>query len=113
MANENEVFSATGYFGGYKAKNNFDVEISFKFPSEQLADALQFLTGIGKKLNIIALVGEEKHKLGSFNLYDFKVNRDGGAAMKLKSSVGNCFVNNFISLSDEEVPIILKAKVAE
>ena len=55
MAKEN-VISATGYFDGSNSKGNFDVQLKAKFTESELADSLQFVAGIGKMLNLIAVV---------------------------------------------------------
>lgn len=115
MAKENEIILASGYFDGYKTKSNYDVEISFKFTEESLSNALQFIAGIGKRVAILAQVQDsEFFKLGTFNVYDFKVDRNANTKIRFKTGMENCFVNNFSSLiTDEEVVVNLKAKVVD
>ena len=113
MAKENsEIIQATGYFNGSKTKGNYDIELNFKFTEAELANVLQFLAGIGSELNILAIVNEQKVKLGSFNLYNLSVDRDANSKVRFKSNMDRCYMNNFTALMfDEEVPITLKAKV--
>lgn len=68
MAKEN-VISAIGYFDGSNSKGNFDVQLKAKFTESELANSLQFVAGIGKMLNLIAVVEGNKVKLGKFTVY--------------------------------------------
>lgn len=112
--NENNLIIASCYFDGYKTKGNFDVEINFKFPEEQLANSLQFMAGIGNHLKVIALVNEVKVPLGTFTFYNYSVDRDANSKIRFKSNIDDCIINNFAKLMvDENIPITLKAKVVE
>lgn len=114
MAEKAEIIQAIGYFNGYKTKGTYDVELNFKFGEDQLPNVLQFLSGLGNDLSLLAVVYDEKVRLGSFSLYNLTVDRDANAKVRFKSNVDKCFINNFRSLLlDEETPIILKAKVVE
>ena len=116
MANENdpnEMIVATGFFNGSSSSGTFDIVLKFKFPEEQLTNALQFLAGIGRRLKLIANVDGEIIKLGTFTINQLNVDRDANASIKFKSNKEMCFSNNFEKLMIEETPIVLKAKVVD
>lgn len=116
MEEEKEkVIRAVGYFDGYKSKSNYDVEINFKFPDDELANALQFIAGIGKKLSLVAITGEEKNsnKLGTFTVYRCLVDKDANTKVRFKSNLGECFPEKFLTLAEPEDSIVLKARIVE
>ena len=115
MANEkNEgIISAVGYFDGQSSRGNFDVQLKAKFSNEQLPSALQFVAGIGKRLNLIAFVAEEKVKLGQFNVYSIRIDRDANCYITFKSNIDSVYPDNFSKLMVDEAVITFKAKVIE
>ena len=60
MAKDESVISASGYFDGQTSRGNFDVQLKAKFAPEELANALQFVAGIGKRIQLLAIVEDEK-----------------------------------------------------
>ena len=60
MAKDESVISASGYFDGQTSRGNFDVQLKAKFAPEELANALQFVAGIGKRIQLLAIVENEK-----------------------------------------------------
>lgn len=115
MAEKKEVMTATGFFGGQTSKGNFDVQFKMEFREDQLGNALQFVSTIGKQLLIVAYVNnsDEKVKLGKFMLHDLKVDRNANCKVTFKSNVDSCFVSNFEKLLIDEAIITLKAVVSE
>lgn len=111
MAKENEVISATGYFDGQSSKGNFDVQLKFKFPERALSDSIQFIAGIGKRLILLAIVNEEKIPLGTFNIYNMRIDKDANNMITFKSNLDYVRPENFAKLITEETEILLKAKI--
>lgn len=112
MAEKSDQFiEATGYFAGNAAKGNFDVELKLKFPETQVSNALQFVAGIGQRLKMVATVGDEKVKLGTWSVYRISVDRDLQTLIVFKSSTENAFVDSLPSLMVDEEEITLKAKI--
>lgn len=111
MASE-EVISASGFFDSYRTKGNFDVEIKVKFLDKDLPNALQFVAGIGKRLNLISAIKEknEKVKLGKFYVHSLRVDNNSNCFISFKSNKDECFVENFPKLLEESI-IEFKAKV--
>lgn len=113
MAKSEGVIQANGYFDGYTSRGNFDVQLKAKFSNEELANALQFVAGIGKRISLIADVEGNKVKLGKFNVYALRIDRDGNCYITLKSNIDNAFVDNFSQLMVEEAVITYRAKVLD
>lgn len=109
---DEKIVTATGYFDGSKTKSNFDIELCFKFPEAEIGNAMEFVMGIGGQLKLIAKVKDKKLKLGTFNLYNFSVDKDANSKVRFKSNIDMCDVNSFTELMvDDELPIELKAKI--
>lgn len=113
MAKRDEIIKAAGYFDGYNSRGNFDVQLKAKFSNEELANALQFVAGIGKKVSLVANIEDESVKLGKFNVYSLRIDRDGNSYITFKSNIDNAFVDNFSQLMIEEAMIVYKAKVLD
>lgn len=115
MSKENEnIITATGFFGGSNMKGTYDVDLVMKFPEEQLTNAVQFIAAIGKTIKLIAMVDEIKLKLGTFRIHSLNIDRDANSKIKFKSMVDNCDINCISQLMiNEETPIVLKAKIVE
>ena len=115
MSKENEnIVTATGFFGGSNMKGTYDVDLVMKFPEEQLTNAVQFIAAIGKTMKIVAAVNEIKLKLGTFRIHSLNIDRDANTKIKFKSMIDNCDVNCISQLMiNEETPIVLKAKIVE
>lgn len=110
MASEN-VISAVGYFDGYRSKGNFDIELKAKFMSNDLPNALQFVAGISKRINLIALVEDQKVKLGQFTVYSLRVDANSNCFVTFKSNKDSCFPDVFDQLMVDEALITFKAKI--
>jgi len=110
MPNEN-VISAVGYFDGNNSKGNFDVQLKAKFTESELANALQFVAGIGKRLKLVAIVETEKVSLGQFTVYSIRIDRDGNCYITFKSDKDSSFVENIPMLMVDEATITFKAKI--
>lgn len=106
-----EIIQANGYFNGSTTKGNFDVQLKFKFPESELANALQFVAGIGRRLQVLAIVEKEKLKLGQYTVQQIKIDRDANSYVVLKSNKDDTFVGEFSKLLVEEAMITLKAKI--
>lgn len=111
MAENDQLIKAVGYFNGHNSKGNFDVQLKMRFPERSLPEALQFVAGIGKKIQLIADVNGNKIKLGKFTVYNLKIDRDANCDITFKSNIDNALVDNFSGLMVEEAEILLKAKV--
>lgn len=105
--------SAIGYFGGYNMKGNFDIQVKATFMEPELKDALQFLAGIGKRLKLAAKIGDETIKLGSFNVFSLKVDRDAQCTVTFKSNQEYVKVENLSKLSVEDATINFMAIVTD
>lgn len=112
MSKEN-VISAVGYFDGSSSRGNFDVQLKAKFPESQLANSMQFIAGIGKTIYLVAIVEEEKVKLGKFNVYSIRIDRDGNCTITFKSNKDSVFIEDFSKLMIDEATIEFKAKILE
>ena len=110
---ENEIISAIGYFNGSNSKSNFDVQIKFRFSQTELPNALQFVTGIGRRMKLVAcLEGESNNiKLGIFNVYSMRIDKDMNCDITFKSNLDNSFVGNFEKLMIDEAIITIKGKL--
>ncbi len=110
---ENNLISATGYFNGSNSKSNFDVQLKFRFPQTEITNALQFVTGIGKRMKLVALLSGETQpiKLGIFNVYSMRIDRDMNCDVTFKSNLDNSFVGNFEKLMIDEAIITVKGKL--
>lgn len=107
------VIEATGYFSGFNTKGNYDVQLKILFPETSLADALQFISGIGKTISLISQIKDQKQKLGKFNIYSIKIDKNANCLVVFKSNVDSAFLENFTNLTEEEAEITIKAKILE
>ncbi len=110
MANEN-VISAVGYFDGSNSKGNFDVQLKAKFMNNDLPNALQFVAGIGKRLRLIALIEDEKVKLGTFTVYSMRIDSNGNCFVVFKSNKDSVKIEDFSKLMVDEAFITFKAMI--
>ena len=114
MAEEKELIIATGYFDGQSSKGNFDVSFKMSFPEGELANALQFVAAIAKQVKLVAFINgnsDLKIPLGIFYVDSIKIDRNANCKIQFKSTVENCFVNNFSKLLVDEASIMLKGKI--
>ena len=108
-----EIIKASGYFGGYSANNNYDVQLKVKFPSEQLASALQFVAGLQKQVNLKAKIGDDIIPLAFFNVYSIRIDKDSGCTITFKSNKNACKFENLAKLTVDEAFIDFAAKVID
>lgn len=114
MAGESSnIIKATGFYAGYSAKGNYDVDLRIGFTEEHVYEAVQFLAGIGNQLRLLATVGENKIDLGLWNVYKVTVDHNAQAKVVFKTSKDNTFVERLSELMAEEEEIVLKAKVIQ
>ena len=114
MAKENEaIIQATGFYAGYSAKGNFDVDLKIGFTEENVANGIKFVTAIGNQISLVAKVADEVIKLGIWNVYKVVVDHNAQCKVQFKTSKDNTFVDKFDKLITDEQDIILKAKILE
>lgn len=112
MAKENDnLITAVGVFGGHSARGNFDVELKVIFTEAHLSSALQFVAGIGSHLKMIAYIGEQKIRLGTWGVYRLAIDRNAQTTVVFKTSMDQAFVDNLSKLMVEDEEIIFKAQV--
>lgn len=110
---EDNIFSAIGFYNGHSCKNNYDVELRLRFTEIHLDEALQFVAGIGARLKLIANTGREKLKLGIWSVYRLSVDKNAQTTVVLKTMLDQAFVGNIPKLMEEneENEIELKAQI--
>lgn len=114
MAEEKDLIAATGYFDGHNIKGNMDITFKMSFPEGDLPNALQFVAAIAKQVKLIAYINGDsnlKVPLGIFGVDSIKIDRNTNCKIQFKSTIENCFVNNFTKLLEEEASIMLKGKI--
>lgn len=114
MAEEKDLIVATGYFDGHNIKGNMDITFKMSFPEGDLPNALQFVAAIAKQVKLIAYINGDsnlKVHLGVFCVDSIKIDRNANCKIQFKSTIENCFVNNFAKLLEEEASIMLKGKI--
>lgn len=114
MAEEKEVIIATGYFDGHNVKGNMDITFKMSFPEGDLPNALQFVAAIAKQVKLIAYIygnSDLKVPLGVFSVDSLRIDKNANCKIQFKSTIENCFVNNFAKLLEEEASIMLKGKI--
>ena len=109
--NKEGLITASGFFNGSTTKGNFDVQLKIKFPESQLANSIQFLAAIGKRMKMIAMVDEEKVNLGVFSIQQIKIDMNANNLITFKSNKDEAFVDEISKLLIEETQIVLKAKI--
>lgn len=112
MASEN-IISAIGYFDGQTSKGNFDVNLKARFSESVLPNALQFVAGIGKMLQLIAVVENKKVKIGKFTVYNIRIDNNGNSVVTFKSNKDSAFVENIPEIMIDEAAIEFKAKILD
>ena len=118
LPNENEqsessMIKAKCVYNGYSVKRNLDVELKLRFTEDNLANAIQFIAGIGKELIIKAKVNESKDviKLGKFNVNSIKVDRNANAYISFMSNSGAVNIDEISQLLVDEAEIMIVAKI--
>lgn len=112
MAEENDnLITAVGVYGGHSARGNFDVELKVLFTESHVSEALQFVAGIGQHLLMIAFLGGEKIRLGTWSVYRLAVDRNAQTTVVFKTNKDAAFVDNLSRLMVEDEEITLKAKI--
>lgn len=101
---EAENIKARGYYHGHSAKGNFDVELKLRFLEDEAYNALQFISSVGHQLKLIAKQDglPDPIKLGMFNFYNLRVDRDANVYVSLRANQDFCFINNIAKLMKEE-----------
>lgn len=101
---EAENIKARGYYNGHSAKGNFDVELKLRFLEDEVYNALQFISSVGHQLKLIAKQDgiDDPIKLGMFNFYNLRVDRDANVYVSLRANQDFCFVNNITKLMQED-----------
>ena len=108
---DEELIKAVGFFYGASTKNNFDVELKIRFTESDLYDAIQFISGIGRHLKLLAVVDEEKVPLVIWGVNKLSIDKNAQTTISLKSTIENANMDNINKLLVEEQEIVLKAKV--
>lgn len=111
--NETGIISATGWFSGNSTKSNYDLELKMKFTGDELMNAIQFVAGIGKRLKLVAVIENEKVKLGLWSVYRLSVDKNLEATVVFKTAKENAFYENIPQLLVEEEMISIKAKILD
>lgn len=101
-------------YNGHSAKGNFDVELKLRFFENEALNAIKFVSAVGKRLQIVAKPenGGETIKLGIFNFYNLKFDKDANAYLSVRANQEYCFVNNMTKLMQESL-FVFKARVIE
>ena len=109
--NEN-IIEAVGFYKGYSAKSNYDVDLKIGFEDQNVTNALRFIAGIGNRLRVLAFVDEKKEKidLGYWSVYKFVVDHNAQGLLTLKSNKDDSFTEDILGLMSAET-IRLKAKI--
>ena len=116
MANES-IVKATGIYNGHSIRNNMNVELKVRFNENELANAITFIAGIGKRLRVLAKFkdqetdAEKKVKLGSFNINRISIDRNGNCFLSLMSSREYVFVDNINEILSDETEITFIAQI--
>ena len=105
------VISATGYFDGINTKGNFDVQLKVKFYESELLNALQFVSGIGKRIKMLAIIEDTKIQIGQFTVFSMKIDRDANCTIVFKSNKDDAFIDEFSKLMVDECSITIKAAI--
>lgn len=110
-AKSKEVITATGYFDGLNTKGNFDVQLKIKFYESELLNALQFVSGIGNRMKMLAIIEDTKIQIGQFTVNNIKIDRDANCTVVFKSNKDSAFVEELSSMLIDECPITVKAAI--
>lgn len=111
LQKENELIKAIGVYAGHSAKGNFNIELKAIFTEEFVMDAIQFIAGIGRRLLLIAVVKDEKIKLGEWTVYNLKVDKNMQATITFKSNKDAANMGNMNRLLAEDEVITFVAKL--
>lgn len=96
-----DLIKADGFYNGHSAKGNFDIELKLRFLENQAMQALQFISSVGYKLRLIAKYEDESIKLGTWNFYSERVDKDANVYLSLRANRDYVFVNNLAKLMEE------------
>lgn len=110
MAKEN-VIEAVGIYNGHSAKGNFDIELKMLFTEIHLNEAIQFVVGIGQHLRMVAIVNNEKIKLGTWTVYRMAIDRNAQTTVVFKTNLDSAFVDNIPKLMVEDAEVVIKAQI--
>jgi len=95
-------------YNGHSIKKNGDVDLQFKAPYSEIANALTLVSMINANITVKAKVGNDKPiSLGSFYLKNINIDRDGETKIRLNTELESSEINNFNELTQPETIIYL------
>lgn len=112
MSEKSEVIKAVGFYNGYSAKGNYDVELKVAFNESDLYDAVSFMAGIGRRLKLVAVVSEENIPLGLWNVYQIKIDHNARCTVSFRSNISYVKPENITKLMIDD-DFVVKAKLVE
>ncbi len=112
---DQNVVKARGFYNGHSAKGNFDIELKLVFTETEAVNALQFISFVGHQLKLIAKQEfiKDPIKLGMFNFYNLRVDRDANVYVSLRANRDFCFLDNITKLMQEESFTFVAKMVSE
>lgn len=112
LEEKDKLLKAVGFYNGYSAKGNYDVELKMAFNESDLYDAMEFVAGIGRKLKLLAVIGEEKIPLGLWNVYQVRIDHNARCTISFRSNITFVKPENITKLMIDE-DFVIKGKIIE
>lgn len=115
MANANAKPDISGscFFKGHTVKGNYDVQLKIGFTEDTVKQAIQLIAGIGRNLDLLAKVGNNKLKLGTWTVYKVVFDKNLQSTVTLASTIEMANMESIPDLMVEEVEIQFAGKFRE
>jgi hypothetical protein len=106
---------ALAKYNGHSIKTNRAVDLSIKFPYEELPNYIKLIQLLNENVNVVVKLPDEKaKKLGVFMIKEIKIDGDGEGAVKFNSQLDFVEADIINTLAGCEMfKIAFDAEVAE
>lgn len=107
------MIKLNGTFDNVSVKNNGTATMKIKIPMSEVASYIKLVTVIGRPIRAIAVVEDEKVKLGEVTFKQLSIDKDGEAKFAFDGYADTMELSKIYSLVDKLVVLKLKDENGE
>lgn len=90
-------------YAGHTINKNKSISLTLKFSYETIVKYIQAIQMLNENVELLAKVGGEKIKLGSFMINNINIDHDGEGKIKFNSQIDYVELNSISKLIDTEI----------
>lgn len=99
-------------YGGHKVNQAKSISLTLKFTYDTITKYIQTIQMLNEDVVIIAVVDGVKIKLGTFNVNNISIDRDGGGKIRFNSQIDFVELENISKIiSSEAFKVMLVAEI--